>query len=130
MKLSIAALVCSLLIPAAWADDNGGLQKGEAPPPPHALDDGYRGTDDARIMTVEQAKGMHDGATISLRGNLIDGTGGDKFTFRDKTGSIAVIIPQSVFDGRTVKPDHMISINGSLDKKMTPPVVRVNHIQK
>lgn len=129
MKLSVAPLFCCLLIPTAWADDNGGLKKDEAPPPPHALDEGYRGTEDARIMTVEQAKEMHDGATISLRGNLIDGSG-DKYVFRDKTGKIDTIIPQSVFDGRTVKPDNMISINGSLDKKSTPPVVRVDRIQK
>ncbi|MCU6664248.1 hypothetical protein D3C75_349120 [compost metagenome] len=129
MKLSVAPLFCCLLIPTAWADDNGGLKKDTAPPPPHALDEGYRGTEDARIMTVEQAKEMHDGATISLRGNLIDGSG-DKYVFRDKTGKIDTIIPQSVFDGRTVKPDNMISINGSLDKKSTPPVVRVDRIQK
>lgn len=129
MKLSVAPLFCCLLIPTAWADDNGGLKKDTAPPPPHALDEGYRGTEDARIMTVEQAKEMHDGATISLRGNLIDGSG-DKYVFRDKTGKIDTIIPKSVFDGRTVKPDNMISINGSLDKKSTPPVVRVDRIQK
>ena len=33
-------------------------------------DDGYRGVEDGRIMTVEQAKTMHDCATVSLRGNL------------------------------------------------------------
>ncbi|VFS44313.1 Uncharacterized conserved protein [Enterobacter cancerogenus] len=80
-------------------------------------------------MTVEQAKEMHDGATISLRGNLIDGSG-DKYRFRDKTGEIDLVIPKAVFDGRTVEPDNMLSINGSLDKKSSPPVVRVNHIQK
>ncbi|MCU6668782.1 YdeI family stress tolerance OB fold protein [Enterobacteriaceae bacterium H4N4] len=129
MKLSVAPLFCCLLIPTAWADDNGGLKKDAAPPPAHALDEGYRGTEDARIMTVAQAKEMHDGATISLRGNLIDGSG-DKYVFRDKTGQIYTIIPQSVFDGRTVKPDNMISINGSFDKKSNPPVVRVDRIQK
>ncbi|WP_010435252.1 YdeI family stress tolerance OB fold protein [Enterobacter mori] len=129
MKLSVISALLILLIPAAWADNNGGLQKGEAPPPPPALDDGYRGTDDARIMTITQAKGMHDGATISLRGNLIDGSG-DKYVFQDKTGKIDVIIPKAVFDDRTVKPDQMISINGSLDKKSSPPVVRVDHLQK
>ncbi|TAT60702.1 TIGR00156 family protein, partial [Enterobacter cloacae] len=41
-----------------------------------------------------------------------------------------VIIPKAVFDGRTVKPDQMISINGSLDKKSSPSVVRVDHLQK
>lgn len=129
MKLRYVPMMCCLLAPAAWADDNGGLQKGDAPPPPHALDDGYRGTDDARIMTVEHAKTMHDGATISLRGNLIDGSG-DKYRFRDKTGEINVIIPKAVFDGRKVEPDNMISINGSLDKKSKPPVVRIDRIQK
>lgn len=130
MKLSVAPLLCCFLIPTVFADDNGGLKKDTAPPPPHALDEGYRGTEDARTMTVQQAKTMHDGATISLRGNLIDDQGGDKFIFRDKTGSIHALIPLSVFDGRMVKPDQMISINGSLDTKTQPPVVRVNRIQK
>lgn len=71
MKLSIAPLLCCFLLSPALADDIGGLKKDTAPPPPHALDDGYRGTEDARIMTVKQAKTMHDGATIS-RGNLIE----------------------------------------------------------
>ena len=130
MKLSVAPLLCCFLIPTVFADDNGGLKKDTAPPPPHALDEGYRGVEDARTMTVQQAKTMHDGATISLRGNLIDDLGDDKFVFRDKTGSIHTLIPLSVFDGRTVKPDQMISINGSLDTKKQPPVVRVNRIQK
>ena len=99
MKLSLISAFLIFLVPAAWADNNGGLQKGEAPPPPHALDSGYDGS-------------------------------GDKFVFQDKTGKIDVIIPQAVFDGRTVKPDQMISINGSLDKKSSPPVVRVDHLQK
>lgn len=129
MKLAPVSALLIFLVPAACADNNGGLQKGDAPPPPHALDSGYRGTEDARMMTIEQAKEMHDGATISLRGNLIEGSG-DKYVFQDKTGKIDVIIPQAVFDGRTVKPDQMIGINGSLDKKSSPAVVRVDRLQK
>jgi len=56
MKLSLISAFLIFMVPTAWADNNGGLQKGEAPPPPHALDSGYRGTDDARIMTIDQAK--------------------------------------------------------------------------
>lgn len=129
MKLAPVSALLIFLVPAAWADNNGGLQKGDAPPPPHALDSGYRGTEDARMMTIEQAKEMHDGATISLRGNLTEGNG-DKYVFQDKTGKIDVIIPQAIFDGRTVKPDQMIGINGSLDKKSSPVVVRVDRLQK
>lgn len=54
MKLSITPLLCCFLLSPALADDNGGLKNDTAPPPAHALDEGYRGTEDARIMTVEQ----------------------------------------------------------------------------
>jgi hypothetical protein len=32
MKLSLISAFLIFLVPAAWADNNGGLQKGEAPP--------------------------------------------------------------------------------------------------
>ncbi|QGN38402.1 YdeI family stress tolerance OB fold protein [Klebsiella oxytoca] len=130
MKKLLLCIFCSLMVPGVYAADEGGFQKDAAPPPPHKIDDGYRGTEDARIMTVRQAQEMHDGATISLRGNLIEQHGEDRYRFRDKTGTISVIIPAAVFNGREVKPDRMIGINGSLDKKMTPPVVRVDRIEK
>ncbi len=81
-------------------------------------------------MTIEQAKTLHDGATVSLRGNLIDHKGDDRYVFRDKSGEINVIIPSAVFDGREVQPDQMININGSLDKKAKESLVRVNRLQK
>ncbi|HAK4968494.1 TPA: YdeI family stress tolerance OB fold protein [Salmonella enterica] len=130
MKLPVAAFLSLLIMPYALADDQGGLKKDVAPPPPHAIEDGYRGTDDAEKMTIEQAKTLHYGATVSLRGNLIDHKGDDRYVFRDKSGEINVIIPSAVFDGREVQPDQMININGSLDKKAKEPLVRVNRLQK
>lgn len=56
MKLQVAAFLSFLIMPYALADDQGGLKKDVAPPPPHAIEDGYRGTDDAEKMTIEQAK--------------------------------------------------------------------------
>lgn len=119
-----------LVMPYALADDQGGLKQDAAPPPPHAIEDGYRGTDDAKKMTVDFAKKMHDGASVSLRGNLISHKGEDRYVFRDKSGEINVVIPAAVFDGREVQPDQMINISGSLDKKSAPAVVRVTHLQK
>lgn len=130
MKKLLLIVGCLLAAQSAWAQKEGGLNESVAPPPPHKIEDGYRGTEDARIMTVEFAKTLHDGATISLRGNLIEHIGEDRYVFRDKSGSIEMIIPTAVFDGREVKPDQMLSINGSLDKKMTPPIVRVDLLQK
>lgn len=41
-------------------------------------------------MTITQAKEMHDGASISLRGNLIDGNG-DKYVFQIKPGKSTLL---------------------------------------
>ncbi len=71
MKKLALAMACLFAVGVAQADDKGGFSQDAAPPPPHKLDDGYRGVEDGRIMTVEQAKTMHDGATVSLRGNLL-----------------------------------------------------------
>lgn len=71
MKFQSIVLASFLVMPYALADDQGGLKQDAAPPPPHAIEDGYRGTDDAKKMTVDFAKNMHDGASVSLRGNLI-----------------------------------------------------------
>ena len=81
-------------------------------------------------MTVEQAKTMHDGATISLRGNLLTRQDNDRYQFRDKSGTITAIIPAAAFNEQHVEPDDLVSINGSLDRKMTPPVVRVDRLLK
>ena len=78
MKFQAIVLASFLVMPYALADDQGGLKQDAAPPPPHAIEDGYRGTDDAKKMTVDFAKTMHDGASVSLRGNLISHKGEDR----------------------------------------------------
>lgn len=90
MKKLALAMACLFAVGVAQADDKGGFSQDAAPPPPHKLDDGYRGVEDGRIMTVEQAKTMHDGATVSLRGNLLKRQGDDRYQFRDKSGTITV----------------------------------------
>ena len=67
MKKLALAMACVLAVGIAQADDKGGFSQDAAPPPPHKLDDGYRGVEDGRIMTVEQAKTMHDGATVYIQ---------------------------------------------------------------
>ncbi len=48
MKFQAIVLASFLVMPYALADDQGGLKQDAAPPPPHAIEDGYRGTDDAK----------------------------------------------------------------------------------
>lgn len=116
MKLQVAAFLSFLIMPYALADDQGGLKKDVAPPPPHAIEDGYRGTDDAEKMTIEQAKTLHDGATVSLRGNLIDHKGdacksawGTKGPIMSYSGLVAYRLSFIDIDGATVVSDPLSS---------------------
>ncbi|XTZ38608.1 YdeI family stress tolerance OB fold protein [Salmonella enterica] len=129
-KIVLTACVAALFSMTAFAEDSPGLKTDDAPPPPHKMTDGYRGIEDARTMNVKEAKEMHDGASVSLRGNLLQKKGEDIYDFRDKTGQIEVIIPMAVFDGRSVSPDNLVRISGSLDKKQQPPRIKVHHFNK
>ncbi len=62
-------------------------------------------------MTVELAKTMHDGATVSLRRQpASSGQGDDRYQFRDKSGTITVIIPVAAFNEQHVEPDDLVNI--------------------
>ena len=129
-RVLVIAGLSTLISFSVLADDQGGFKNDAAPPPPHAMDKGYRGMEDAQGMTIVQAKAMHDGTSVSLTGNLIKKTGEDRYQFRDKTGTLDVTIPLAVFDGRSVQPDQLVAINGTLDKKQKPAVMKVDHLQK
>ncbi|MDU7199434.1 YdeI family stress tolerance OB fold protein [Phytobacter diazotrophicus] len=129
-KILLITSFTALFSMAAFAQDAPGLKTDKAPPPPHKMEDGYRGMEDARSMTIKQAKTMHDGASVSLKGNLVKKTGEDLYQFRDKTGQIDVYIPMAVFDGKNVSPDELVGISGSLDAKQKPARVKVTHFQK
>lgn len=129
-KIVLTACVAAFFSMTAFADDAPGLKAGEAPPPPHKMEDGYRGMEDARGMTIEKAKEQRDGATVSLRGNLVKKEGDDVYTLRDKTGEIQVYIPAAVFEDKSVSPDELVGISGSLDKKQQPARVKATHFRK
>ena len=52
MKKLALAMACVLAVGIAQADDKGGFSQDAAPPPPHKLDDGYRGVEDGRIKLI------------------------------------------------------------------------------
>lgn len=130
MKKLALAMACLFAVGVAQADDKGGFSQDAAPPPPHKLDDGYRGVEDGRIMTVEQIAAQRNGRAIVHGFRLLKRQGDDRYQFRDKSGTITVIIPVAAFNEQHVEPDDLVNINGSLDRKMTPPVVRIDRLLK
>jgi len=129
-KIVLTACVAAFFSMTAFAEDAPGLKADEAPPPPHKMEDGYRGIEDARTTTIDKVKDQRDGATVSLRGNLIKKEGNDIYTLRDKTGEIQLYIPAAVFEGKTVSPDELVGVSGSLDKKQQPARIKVTHFRK
>lgn len=129
-KILLITSFTALFSMAAFAQDATGLKTDKAPPPPHQMEEGYRGMEDARSMTIQQAKTMHDGASVSLKGYLVKKTGADIYQFRDKTGQIDVYIPMAIFDGKNVSPDELVGISGSLDARQKPMRIKVSHFQK
>lgn len=129
-KIVLTACVAAFFSMTAFAEDAPGLKEDKAPTPPHKIADGYRGIEDARGMSINKVKEQNDGATVSLRGNLVKKEGDDIYTLRDKTGEIQVHIPQAVFEGKTVSPDELVGISGSLDKKQQPARVKATHFRK
>lgn len=114
----------------ALAQQGDVLKNDKTPPPAHEQEEGYRGMEDARIMTIQQAMAMHQGASVSLRGNLVQKSGENRYLLRDKTGEIDVMIPPAVAKERQASPDELVGISGTLEKKGNDAHVVVSHFQK
>ncbi|XNM60735.1 hypothetical protein ACLK1T_27350 [Escherichia coli] len=57
------------------------VEQDAAPPPPHAIEDGYRGTDDAKKMTVDFCKYHGPWRFGFTTCNLISHKGEDRYVF-------------------------------------------------
>ncbi|MFK0531053.1 hypothetical protein ACISSW_26735 [Escherichia coli] len=68
MKFQAIVLASFLVMPYALADDQGGLKQDAAPPPPHAIEDGYRGPADEKKRPEVSQKQWHMGPRVPLRG--------------------------------------------------------------
>lgn len=82
------------------------------------------------LVTVQQIGQMKDDANVSLRGNIIKALGGDKYLFKDDTGTIVVEIDKDEWDGQIVKPGDTVTIIGEVDKGITETTIDAEKIIK
>ncbi|WP_034914803.1 MULTISPECIES: NirD/YgiW/YdeI family stress tolerance protein [Erwinia] len=92
--------------------EKGGFKGGDAPPPPHKQDAGYKGSEDTNEGKSSDVRSLRDGAWVTLEGNIIKKTGKDRYDFRDKSGVIEVIIPQAAWKGKERGADDLLRISG------------------
>lgn len=82
------------------------------------------------ITTVEQAKSMRDDTKVTLRGNIIQHLGKDKYLFKDSSGTIHVDIDHDDWMGQTVGPEDTVEIYGEVDKDWNSVEIDVKRLVK
>ena len=111
------------------AATGGGFDASETPPPAHKQDSGIKGSEDARESTVKRVISGKKNSWVTLEGNIIKKTGAARYLFRDKTGSITIILNDDKWDGQKVTSKDLVSINGLYQKEHSPPRIKVDQIR-
>lgn len=127
-KLLTATFIILLSLPALAAT-GGGFDPSETPPPPHKQDSGIKGSEDAKESTVKTVITSDKNTWVTLEGNIIKKTGEEHYTFRDKTGSITIILKDDKWNGQKVTPKDLVSISGRLENEQAKNIVRVEQIR-
>ena len=79
---------------------------------------GFGGTQDAgagAITPVSKVGKMWDEAHVVVEGHLVEQTSGDRYTFRDESGSIQVELEHEDFAGLNVTANDKVRIYGEVD---------------
>jgi len=122
-------LLLSTSINPAFAATGGGFEASETPPPAHKQDSGIKGSEDAGESTVSEVISSDKNTWVTLEGNIIEKTGDAHYTFRDKTGSMGIILKDDQWNGQKVTPKDLVSISGRLEKEQAKNIVRVEQIR-
>lgn len=90
---------------------------------------GFTGPGPALSM-VKEVLTMRDDSKVTLRGNIVRHFGGDRYLFRDQTGSIQVDIDHDKWKGLRVGVADMVEISGEVDRDRKDVEVDVDRITK
>ena len=82
------------------------------------------------IVTVAQAKGMADDQKVILQGYIIQHQHGEKYLFKDDTGTITLDIDNDEWNGQTISPQDKVEIHGEIDQDKSGLEIDVDRIRK
>ena len=135
MKKYTAFFICSLILlftaVSAFAQ-GGGFTGPSAFTPPQGFTGQQTGfaypqgfTGQLTPVPVSQVYSYPDKAPAVLRGNIVQGLGGDLYLFRDSSGDIVIKIKHDRWWGLSVGPNDLVELGGELkrDKK----TMMINH---
>ena len=115
-----------LLAGAAFAQTAGGYKGGSAPGATGS--GGFIGP--STVVTVQQAKTMKDDEKVTLKGTIESHTGGDKYIFKDASGTIEVEIDDRLWAGQTISATDRVEIFGEIDTDWNSVEIDVKRIRK
>lgn len=117
-KSFIAILMCAMLVTgcASAAEKLGGF-----------IGEGSK--DGGRVVTVAEAKKMKDDTDVVLEGNIVKQIGREKYTFKDKSGSITVEIDDKDWKGLEVGENDRVRIYGEVEKEKSGTEIDVDRIE-
>ena len=71
-----------------------------------------------QVGTVAQLKTLPDDAHLILKGNIVRNVQGDKYEFKDATGSVELEIDRKYWNGQNVKPENTVKLIVEVDKDL------------
>ncbi len=82
------------------------------------------------IVTVRQVKEMRDDVPVTVKGNIVQRMGDEKYLFEDATGSITVEIDDDDWRGQTVSPNDTVKLRGEVDAGIFKTEIDVDSVEK
>lgn len=82
------------------------------------------------VITVEQAKTMRDDSRVVLQGMIVQHMGGEKYLFKDETGSVVVEIDDEDWGGLNITPDDVVELYGKVDKDWNSIEIDIKRLKK
>jgi len=98
-KVILASLL--VMMSAGVSAEEGGYKAGDTPPPQHKQDAGYKGSEDTGQTHIDQIRDFRQGGYVTLEGYIVKKEQGERYQFRDNTGTLPIIAPKKTFGGKT-----------------------------
>ena len=86
--------------------------------PAMAQTGGFTGPGATQEGTVAQLKTLPDDAHLILNGNIVRNVQGDKYEFKDGTGTVELEIDRKYWNGQNVKPENTVKLIVEVDKDL------------
>ncbi|AUY12856.1 hypothetical protein C3414_25585 [Serratia sp. SSNIH2] len=121
-------LTSFIAIPALAAQ--GGFSAEKEPVATERMYAGHKVQQENGQSRIQAVSSMHEGAWVTLEGNVISQQQDEWYTFRDPTGTIKVRIPQKVWNGQHFDAQDLVRVSGQVVHLSSTATISVERISK